>query len=58
MAESVKTPCIVEAFEGDVVLECGVAATSLSPAIARDTGNRLVEEADKADAQQTPGNDD
>lgn len=57
--ETVAKPCVVEAFEGAVVVECGTAGTSLTPAVARDAGTRVVEEADRAerDGDDRAGNE-
>lgn len=57
--DPVEKPCIVEAFEGAVVVECGTSGTSLTPSVARDAGKRMVKEADRAeqdvDGQEAEG---
>lgn len=50
---SVDKLCLVEAHEGDVVIECGHAGTSLTPDVADEAGRKLIEEAAEAREQRS-----
>ena len=51
----VKKPCLVEALEGVVLVECGASAATLLPEVAERFGHQLLHQAEAAREQRAHG---
>jgi hypothetical protein len=51
----VKKPCLVDALDGVVIVECGASAATLEPEVAERFGHLLLRHAETAREQQAHG---